>query len=165
MESKTYTIEELNKFTKLTLIDIIQDWGNDNKRHITNLRTAVKDKLINLIIEKNMPKKDKYISIQDNKEKNKKKKEEEKDKYTNPFKVGKYIYHETTDCDGDYIHNYLNIEIYKSTKCTISLKITKYGRTKEYKQRKVRYFSTGDAYVKYEEFRHSINFDKLKKIE
>ena len=163
MLSKTYTTEELNKFKKLILIDIIQDWGDDNQRRITNLRTAVKDKLINLIIEKNMPKKDKYISIQDNKKK--KKEDDEKDKYTNPFEVGKYIYHETTDCDGDFINTALIIEIYKTTKCTISLKITRYGKTKEYKQRKVRYLSTGDAYVKYEKYRHSINFDKLKKIE
>ena len=158
MTSKTYTTEELNKFTKLILIDIIQDWGDDNNRRITNLRTAVKDKLINLIIEKSMPKKDVYISFQDNKEK-------KKDIYTNPFEVGKYTYHQTTDCDGDYIHTDLNIEIYRATKYTISFKITKYGKTTEYKQRKVRYFFTGDAYVKYAEFRHSINFDKLKKIE
>lgn len=157
MESKTYTTEELNNFTKLILIDIIEDWCDDNKKRFTNLRKVVKDKLINLIIEKNMPKKDKYISIQDNKEK-------EKDKYTNPFEVGKYTYHQVTDCDGDYIHSHLNIEIYKVTKYTISFRVTKYNETTEYKQRKVQYFSSGDAYVNTEKYHHSLTFDKFKKI-
>jgi len=156
MESKTYSTEELNKFKKLILIDIIEDWGNDNQRHITNLRTATKSKLIDIIIEKNMPKKDVYISFQDNKEK-------DKDKHTNPFEVGLYTYHQTTDCDGDYIHTLLNIEIYKITKYTISFKITKYGKTTDYKQRKVQYFSTGDAYVNTEKYFASLSFENFKK--
>ena len=152
----TYTSEELNKFKKLILIDIIQDWCDDNGKRITNLRTATKPKLIDIIIEKNMPKKDDYVSIQDNKEK-------QKDKYTNPFEVGKYAYRQITDCDGDYITTDLDIEIYRTTKYTISFKITKYGKTTDYKQRKVQYFSTGTAYVNTEKYFSSLTFDNFKK--
>ena len=151
-----YTTEELNKFKKLILISIIEDWCCDNEKHITNLRTATKPNLIKLIIDKKMPKKDEYASI---KEEEKKEKEER----VNPFEVGHYSYCDITDCDGDYIKTNLSIEIYRVTKYTISFKIEKYGKINDYKQRKVQYFTTGGAYVKTEKYFTTLTFDNFKK--
>ncbi len=151
-----YTTEELSKFKKVMLYDIIENYCNKNNKHFTNLSKATKQKLIDLIEKYEMPK----IIV-----KEEPKKIDDKDKYTNPFKVGEYTYNKKTDCDGDILITCYTINIYKVSKYTVSYTATKYGETKDYKQRKVHYFSSGDAYVNTEKYNSTFYWEyfKLKK--
>ena len=145
----SYTNEELSKFKKDTLYAIIDNYCEQKNGRFTNLRKATKPKLIDLIKKYDMPK----IEVE----------EEPKNQYTNPFKVGTYIYNETTDCDGDKIHSCYDINIYRTTKYTISYTLTAYGKTTDYKQRKVMYLgSTGLPYVNREQYSQSLYYDKFK---
>ena len=51
-----YTTEELSKFKKVMLYDIIENYCNKNNKHFTNLSKATKQKLIDLIEKYEMPK-------------------------------------------------------------------------------------------------------------
>ena len=101
-----YTTEELAKFKKVMLYDIIENYCDKNNKRFTNLTKATKQ-LIDLIEKYEMPK----IIV-----KEEEKKVDDKDKYDNPFKVGEYTYNKKTDCDGDIVYTGYNESLQRNLK-------------------------------------------------
>jgi|DEB0MinimDraft_6_1074348.scaffolds.fasta_scaffold41938_3 hypothetical protein len=82
----------------------------------------------------------------------------------NPFEVGNYTYLLPHLLFSPEYDTELDIEIYKVTKYTISFRTERFSIMEDYKQRKVRYTSSGDAYVNVKELSRTLTFDKFKKV-